>query len=79
MKIKLFIVLALVMCGCESGTGTRGMNLDGSVSAGTFYKTTFEGHTYIVYNEGALDSRVGGLTHDPECGRCKNKLKGLSD
>lgn len=77
MKIQLIIVLVLVMCGCESGT--RGMNLDGSASAGTFYKTTFEGHTYIVYNEGALDSRIGGLTHDPECQRCKNKLKGLSD
>jgi hypothetical protein len=67
---KLFAVLSLVMlCGC-SDNSVMGTNLDGSVSQGTFSKTKFEGHTYIVYSEGYLDARVGGLAHDPECEKC---------
>lgn len=71
-SMQLFVVLALVlMTGCLPVQGEHGKNADGSETYGRFRKMQFEGHDYLFYIEGGGSGQRGGLSHDPECRKCK--------
>ncbi len=67
MKKKLALVFlalcAVALTGCVEPTQEQ-INADISAHINEF---TYKGHHYILYRSGGVNSRIGGITHDPDC------------
>lgn len=66
------LLLLVLLAGCDPNTES-GTNLDGSPGPGTFRKQIYDGHVYIVYEQGVGESRFGGIVLDPDCPKCRGR------
>lgn len=75
MKHIIVLMLLTVSIGCENEYGSHGRRFDGAETEGKFSKVEFEGHSYILYVDGSKgnQSRIGGITHNPQCSKCKQQ------
>lgn len=69
----LFIVVALIICGCSNKPvaftkDEKPIYSSLAMGVGQLYRIQFEGHVYLIRNAG----NQGGICHDPDC-VCKNK------
>lgn len=73
MKKIIALMLLTVSIGCENEYGSHGRRFDGTETEGKFSRVEFEGHSYLMYVEGGGKTRFGGITHNPECSKCKQQ------
>lgn len=67
-RLTWWFVLLLLLTGCEPRL--KGTDPDGTPTYGSFRKCQFEGHDYVIYEEGFAENSVLGLEHDPNCRKC---------
>lgn len=66
--LTLLALLALTLTGCEKPTKEQ-INAD---IAAHISEISYKGHQYILYRSDGVNSRIGGITHDPDC-PCREK------
>lgn len=68
LTILLLALSAVALTGCENPTQEQ---IDADISA-HINEFTYKGHHYIIYRSDGVNSRIGGITHDPDC-PCREK------
>lgn len=72
MKKILFLLGIVLLCGCEHNTSV-GISPEGSTPFEFITHFEYKNHQYIKFETNGLDSRIGGVVHDPDCKYCNKK------
>lgn len=69
LTLTFLALLALTLTGCEDNRTQEQINADMAAHVSEF---SYKGHQYILYRSDGVNSRIGGITHDPDC-PCREK------
>ena len=76
--ITAAIVAAISLNSCEIPTNNE-INKILSTTGDKYEKVEIEGHQYLVYEEGLIDSKHSRMSHDGNCPKCRKELIHIVD